>query len=103
MKTSFLEKLITDSIADRQYIRKRLEDNKTFNMIVPFEVKEVFYKLYDASFDINYQLLRDIKLCRSEEYKTGRLYDMYNKTDELFLDFCFEILEYYNIDEDIIF
>lgn len=102
MKKQFLEKLIESSIDDRKKIRQTLEDDRTFQRCVPYQVKEVFYKLYDASLDYNYRLLKDIKRTRTVEYTCSDIYEMYNELDEKFLDFCFEIVDYYKIKGNIL-
>ena len=103
MKKKFILKLMQESLEDRKQIRRKLEENVTFQRYVPYQVKEVFYKLYDASFEANYELIVHIQKCKYEQYDTNNIvYEKFQDVDEQFLNFCFDLSEWYRIKSNIL-
>lgn len=98
MRKIILHNLITECIKDKKQIRQTLEENREFQRLVPMQVKEVFYDLYSASLEQSYKLLNHIAGCRSEIYNVdNEIYQDYQELDDIFIDFCFDISDFYEI------
>ena len=98
MRKIILHNLINECIKDKKKIRQTLEENREFQRLVPMQVKEVWYQLYDASLEQSYKLLKDISQCKSEVYNVNNeIYQDYQELDDIFIDLCFDISDWYEI------
>ena len=102
MEVEYLILLVEDEIEEKKELRMRLEDDKTFSKIVPMEVKNVWYKIYDASFEVNYKFLKHLKTFRGKKYHPGKFYNRYTRLNELLFDVSMSLTDFYGIKEDVI-
>ncbi len=102
MRLDTLIILVEDEIREKMELRKRLEENITFSKIVPMEIKNVWYKIYDKSYEVNYEFLKELKSFRGKEYYLGSSYKRYSRINELLFDMSMFLTDFYDINEDII-
>lgn len=90
-------------LEDRVSVRQNIESDRVFQKKVPFEVKDLFYKVYDKSLKLNFEVLKDMVNTKGE-YEYGDLYDEFIDSDDLFLDFCLTVLsDFYGMEYGIFF